>query len=88
MRGLPHIAENFKIEILEARFFFFAIAPTPLMPTPKPDTKIVPQDGTIGRVLQAEMRRLTQRHGRKILVAVHQKVGVHNFHLSKCTTRT
>ena len=33
MRELPHIAENFKIEIIEARFFF-ATVPTPLMPTP------------------------------------------------------
>ena len=37
MRGLPHTAENFMSEIFEARFF--AIAPTPFMPTPKPDSK-------------------------------------------------
>ena len=31
VRGLPYVAENFKIEIFEARFF--AIVPTPFMPT-------------------------------------------------------
>ena len=38
MRGLPHIAENFKIDIFEARFF--PIAPTPFMPTPNSDSQI------------------------------------------------
>ena len=36
--AIPTIAENFKIEKIEARFFF-AIASTSLMPTPKRDTK-------------------------------------------------
>ena len=37
MRGHPHIAQHFKIEFFEARFF--ASAPTPFMPTSKPDSK-------------------------------------------------
>ena len=38
MRGHPHIAQHFKIEFFEARFF--ASAPTPFMPTSKPDSKL------------------------------------------------
>ena len=38
MRGLPRIAENFKIEIFEARP---AIAPNPNLPIPLTDTKFL-----------------------------------------------
>ena len=38
MRGLPRIAENFKIEIFEARP---AIAPNPNLPIPLTDTKVL-----------------------------------------------
>ena len=37
MRALPHIAENFKIEIVK---HVPAIAPTPLLPTPLTDTNV------------------------------------------------
>ena len=54
MRGPPHVAENFKIEIFEAGFSRFALTPLPATPLTSPK-KGVPDLNT----LQAALRGAT-----------------------------
>jgi hypothetical protein len=42
---------------------------------------VIPQDGPIGRAMQAKLDRLLRRHGYRTLLPVCQEKGVYNFYL-------